>query len=87
MSEFHAKLVRREVLRRGKTRDESALPAEVRAWLPVLIDEAMRWPPGQWGRRLAQTRQGVRHHVRERLWPFGAIDPGPVNLPDRQPPR
>lgn len=86
MTEFHAKLVRQEVLRRGKTRDESALPPEVREWLPHLTDEAMRWPPGQWG-RAGQTRQGVRNYVMERLWPFGAIDPGPVNLPDNPPPR
>lgn len=85
MTQFHAKLVRREVLRRGKTRDESALPPEVRAWIPVLTDEAERWPPGHFG-PLGLTRARVRHHVMERLWPFGAIDPGPVNLPEALPP-
>lgn len=84
MTAQHAKMVRSEVLRRGKTRDEADLPPEVREWLPVLMDEAMRWPPGHFGPR---PRFPVRNYVRARLWPFGAIDPGPVNLPDNPPPR
>lgn len=73
MTDFHARIVRREVLRRGKVRDESGLPENVRAQLPAMIEEAREWRQGQFG-GLVRTRWRIRDWVRERLWPFGAVD-------------